>query len=184
MKRVLLALGLLGLFINSAWGIFGTGPYIEGNIGYSGTGTSTINQASGRIDGANLNHFGWNINTGVMFFGLGVEAGYTRYSDLQYTSGDHSAPADMYSIHLAARVNHSVGPIMLFGKLGYGQLHRGSFQLPKVNEDARQASSLFWGFGAGIKVAVVTLQAQYQQVQGNNGLPTVNMLSAGVGYSF
>ncbi len=183
MKRYFLPAVLASLFIAGS-AFAATGPFVEANLGYSGTGTANISDLSGDYQQKNKNHFGWNVNAGMMFMGLGVEAGYTRYADIAYNHGNESAPANLYGTHLALRSVSNLGPIFILGKIGYGQLNRGGFSLGEATFRSHQSSGLFWGFGLGLKIMPpMTVQAEYQQTQGNNNLPTANMMSLGIGYT-
>lgn len=181
MKKRLLALGLTtGLFSFAAFA--STGPYVELNVGYSSTGTSSLEQTKQLIK-QESNHFGYNVNAGLLFLGFGAELGYTRYADINYHGNTNSAPADLYGLHLALKTQHGFGPLFIMGKLGYGQLHRGSFTVDQLKTDSSEKSGLYFGFGAGFKF-MPTLAAvlQYQQVMGSGNIPDANMTTAGISW--
>ena len=161
-----------------------TGPYIETNIGYSSTGTSNIDKTEKLIK-SQSEHFGYNFNAGVMFLGLGVEAGYTRFADLKYHQGSSSDATDLYGLHLAIKSQHSIGPIFIMGKIGYGQLYRGTFKVSDISVDSKKTSGLYFGFGAGIKfMPMLSAVMQYQQIQGQGDMPDANMTTIGINYGF
>lgn len=182
MKKLLAALALTTALVSTA-AMADTGPYIEGNLGYSATGTSSVQKARELVKKQD-NHFGYNLNAGVLFLGFGAELGYTRYSDIQYHDSTGSAPADLYGLHLALKTQHSFGPIFIMGKIGYGQLHRGTFKVNQIQQDKTEKSGLYFGFGGGVKF-MPTLAAvlQYQQIMGRGNMPDANLTSIGINWS-
>jgi opacity protein-like surface antigen len=185
MKKLSLVAALAtGIFCSSAFA--DTGPFIEANLGYSGTGSNNITQNSKSFNLDDNNHFGWNVNAGVMFLGIGAELGYTRYGDIKYKEANQEAPTDIYSTHIALRATPSIfGPLYLLGKIGYAQLHQGDFSTDTIHVGGKNADGLLWGVGVGLKFfPFLYTQLQYQQVQGQNNLPTMNITTLGVGFSF
>jgi opacity protein-like surface antigen len=179
MKKILLSLGLMATVL-SFNAFADTGPYVELNLGYSATGTSSIDKTKQLVK-EQSSHFGYNLNAGVLFLGFGAEAGYTRYADINYHDNSTSAPADLYGLHLALITDHTFGPLMLFGKLGYGQLHRGSFSVDDVKTDSTEKSGLYFGFGGGFKfTSNLAAIVQYQQIVGKGDMPDANLTSAGI----
>jgi opacity protein-like surface antigen len=190
MKKLSLIAALLTSFLctNFCSSAFAdTGPFIEGNLGYSGTGTANINSDAANWNTNDSDHFGWNVNAGVMFLGLGAEVGYTRYGNIKYNSDAGTpSPANLSSTHIALRATPSIlGPIYLLGKIGYAQLNQGGFSTNEFSIDSKTANSLLWGVGVGVKfLPMLYAQLQYQQVQGQNNLPTTNITMLGLGFSF
>jgi opacity protein-like surface antigen len=183
-KLSLLTTLLASLFCVSAFA--DTGPFIEANLGSSSTGTASLNQSSTNFNLQSKSNLGWNVNAGVMFLGLGAEAGYTSYGEVKYQQGDHTTQTNLTSTHLALRATPSIfGPLYLLGKIGYAQLSQGSFDVNNINVPSRSGSGLLWGVGVGLKfLPMLYAQLQYQQVQGQNNLPTTNITMLGVGFGF
>jgi opacity protein-like surface antigen len=183
MKKIGLLSGLI-LSLVASYSYADIGPYLEANLGYSSTNGAQLEQLQ-NSSSQNRSQFGWNLNLGAMFFGYGLEVGYIRFNDLNYQTTNASIPTELYETHIALRTTSSIGPLFVMGKLGYGQLHQGGFTLSHVAIDSAQADGLFWGLGAGIKLTPnIRTQVEYQQIQGNNGLPTANLVSLGLGWTF
>lgn len=182
MKKLLVlsAFLLAGLSFNS-WA--DTGPYVEFNLGYSTTGSSTIDKSIDLVkqeDG----HFGYNLNAGLMFLGFGGEIGYTRYADIQYHNAGSNAPADLYGLHLAFKSEHGFGPIFVMGKLGVGQLHRGEVSVNSVKEARTEKTGLYYGFGLGVTfMPTLSLVAQYQQILSSGDMPNAALTSLGINWT-
>jgi opacity protein-like surface antigen len=164
-----------------------TGPFAELNLGYSSTGSSAIENINTAKNFAKKqdNNFGYNVNAGLLFLGIGAEVGYTRYADLKYNSSANSAPADLSGIHLALRVEQGIGPLYFVGKLGYGQLKQGGFTVDQAKVAAKNKSGVFFGAGVGITfMPTLSVIAQYQQTQGSSGsVPTASLTSVGINWN-
>lgn len=183
MKKIVLSL-LLSVGLTTTV-LADTGPYAEFNLGYSGTGSANINKDTLNYEKIDSSHLGGNINVGLMFFGFGLEAGYIKYGDVSYSENGSTSTAGLSSVHLALRSVNSLGPLFIMGKLGVGQLSQDGFNAGQIKVDSMNGNGLFWGFGLGIKILpLMTIQAEYQQVQGNHALPTANLTSLGIGYTF
>ena len=180
-KLLILVLFSLTTFSFASWA--DTGPYVEFNLGYSSTGSSSIDKAVDLVKKEN-SHFGYNLNAGLMFLGFGGEVGYTRFADINYHNGTDSAPADLYGLHVAFKSEHGFGPIFVMGKLGCGQLHRGQVTVSKVKEDRSEKSGLYYGFGAGFTfMPTLSLVAQYQQILGTGSMPNAALTSLGINWT-
>jgi len=178
MKK-LLGLCLLSLIALQAYA--DTGPYIEGNLGYSYI-TNTVTDG---ISTQDSQHFGFNLNTGVMFFGFGADVGYSQYGAPIYNVGLTQETAYLNGIHLAFKTQQSIGPIFFLGKLGYGWLNEGGFEIYSREIPSRSGGGLYWAFGGGFQFTPnVYAQITYEQNQGDNGIPNVNMVMMGLGYTF
>lgn len=182
MKK-LLALVICSLTILPFVSLADTGPYVEFNLGYSSTGSSSIDKAVDLVKQEDT-HFGYNLNAGLMFLGFGGEIGYTRYADIQYHGDNDSSAADLYGLHVAFKSEHSLGPIFVMGKIGLGQLHRGEVTVANVKEARSEKSGLYYGFGAGVTfMPTLSLVAQYQQILGTGDMPNAGLTSLGINWT-
>lgn len=157
-----------------------TGPYVELNMGYVSTGSSTINNVNDFVK-ESQDHFGYNLNAGISFLGLGAEVGYTRFADINYKDLNGTADATLYGVHLALKSEFGLGPIFVMGKLGLGRLFRGEFKVADVQQSDAEKTGLYFGFGAGIKF-MPTLAAvlQHQQILGRGDMPNSGLTSVGL----
>ncbi len=160
--------------------------YFELNPGYANTGHATINSGGLHLTPDQKQHIGWNVNVGQQFLGIiGAEAGYTQYAKTTWKQDNVDGKSKLYSYHLAAVFQHGFGPIYIQTKIGLGRLNRGNFTVNNVNITDKNHSGLFWGLGAGVHLTSNWyMSLQYQQIQGRDETPTVNLTSVGVGYSF
>ena len=182
MKKIV-ALIFLSLLSCSFASRASTGPYAEFNLGYSSTGSSSIDKAVDLVKQEDT-HFGYNLNAGIMFLGFGGEVGYTRYADINYHNATSSAPTDLYGLHLAFKSEHSLGPIFVMGKLGWGQLHRGEVTVANVQEASSEKSGLYYAFGAGFTfMPTLSLVAQYQQILSTGDMPNAALTSVGLNWT-
>jgi hypothetical protein len=153
------------------------GPFVEAAMGYSGTDNSRVNHKDGEA--------GWNLNGGFVIQGIGVEAGYTRYSDLQFSYGPYSTDVSLYSVHAALRVTPSIGPMFFIGKVGYAQLHQGDYDQNDQKVDGQESYGLYWALGVGVKLSQnFRIQATHQHVEGHNNIPGTSMTMIGAGFTF
>jgi hypothetical protein len=184
MKKLLLGLSTI-LLISTFPVLADTGPYLEVNGGYSTSSPTNINQDTFSLSEKDNQYLGWNVNAGVMFLGVGIDAGYTQYGNIAYQLNHQETSTDLYSTHFAFKLSQSLGPIFFSGKLGWAELNQGGFTLNQVNIPKQSGSGFYWSLGGGIKFTpVLYAQLQYEQVQGNNNLPTVGMTMLGLGYTF
>jgi hypothetical protein len=178
MKKVLLAF-LFSFIAVQAYA--DTGPYIEGNLGYSYI-TNTVTDGIPTQDSQN---FGFNLSTGVMFFNFGADLGYSQYGAPIYEGKLTQETAYLNGIHLAFKTKQSIGPLFIVGKLGYGWLNEGGFEIGNVSVPSRSGGGLYWAFGTGVQFNPnVYAQVTYEQNQGDNGIPNANMAMIGMGYTF
>ena len=183
MKKLLLLvlLSLLGLTNVYA----ATGPYAELNVGSAAMQTPGLNNDNGSLTRSDATHLGWNANVGMLFFGLGVEGGYSDFGTIKYSNANGDTTANVTSLHLALVNMTGIGPLFLLQKIGYGYLRQTAFDVQGVGLDSSKLSSLYWALGAGAYVLpMLRAQVEYQQIQGNSTIPTARLISVGIGYTF
>lgn len=185
LKRALIAsCMILGFSISSANAMLGAGigPYVDINGGYGFSDSNTINSAVNQKNSG----FGYNINAGWMFIPfIGLEAGYTKYTDVTYrlNNQNQSASSDSYDIAIKGVAPLPLTGFSLYGKLGVGQLRQGSLNFSSNNIDKQTANNLYWAVGAKYDIALgFYSQLQYAVQQGGNSLPSNSLLSLGIGY--
>ena len=158
-----------------------TGPYIEGNLGY----TYTTDQSTLGFMTTNSQHLGFSFSTGAMFFGFGGDFGYSQYGAPIYQGPVTQETASLYGLHLAFKAQQSLGPIFFTGKIGYGWLNEGGFEIENTPVASRSGGGLYWALGGGFQFTPHTYgQITYEQNQGSNGIPDANMTMIGMGYTF
>lgn len=160
--------------------------YLELNPGYSNSGNATLSDGANHFTSKQDKHLGWNVNLGEKFLGLvGLEAGFTEYAKTQWQSNNADGSSKMSSYHFAIVLPHSLGPFFLVTKLGYGRSMRGSVNVNDIHFNDKAHANIFWGLGAGVYVLPSLYTAlQYQQIQGRDGNPNLNITTLGLGYTF
>jgi hypothetical protein len=176
--------GLLSLIlVNQASALV----YAEFNSGYVDSGNATLNVNDLNLNRKKQGHFGWNANIGVQLpFIIGVEVGYTDFNKLAWQQANAtSTNSKLYGYHLAAVKQFDLGPVFIRGKLGVGQVQRGSFDIDNIHINDKKHTNLFWGAGVGMNISpTIYALVQYQQIQGSGGTPNMNLTSLGAGISF
>lgn len=196
-KYLLAALGLVATCAMTS--VFAAIPvpsgwYLEGNVGSSSVHNGKYVNG-GSTSGSGL---GWNVNAGFRFMPFfGAEIGYTKYADTDgKILGQKVAKTNSYSYDIAGK---GILPISdtgaeLFAKLGVVRINSHVKQTNDafvaansivVNSGTHTSTNLL--MGVGVEYAFLSnlmANIQWQRAKGNNIIGDLDLLSAGLGYTF
>lgn len=170
------------------------GWYLEGNLGSSSVHNGKYVNG-GRTSGSG---FGWNVNAGYRFMPFfGAEIGYTKYADTDgKIFGQKVAKTNSYSYDIAGK---GILPLSdtgaeLFAKLGVVRMNSHVKQINDafvaangvvVNSGSHTSTNILMGVGAEYAfLPNLMVNIQWQRAKGNNTIGDLDLLSAGLGYTF
>lgn len=164
-----------------SWAGSESGVYIGGSIGQ----TSVEADFGNRLNNINDDDNGYKIlfgyNFGVLpLLDLGIEADYREYGTFEGAN----VKTELVSSELFGLIGLNLGPVGLFGKLGYSDtdvdVHTNSiFQ----QIDAGSESATAYGLGAKFSLGSFGLRAEYE-VLDLDAVDDLNMISVGATYTF
>ena len=151
--------------------------YADINGGYGFPATTETN---GNYTNDNTGNVGYEANVGVFFLPiLAAEVGYNGFSNVEYSNGTTSSNVTLNGWHAALKLQIDL-PLDLFvqAKGGLGSLYQPSFQ----GNESKTNYNGYWALGGGWNMNdYLYLQANYSQMQGSNGIPTMGLISIGIG---
>lgn len=167
------------------------GWYVEGNVGSSRANNVTYTPSTTTISRTGL---GWNLNLGYKFIPyFAAEVGYTSYADTIAKVGGTKVADDAHSSYDIA--GKGILPINdsgfeMFAKLGLARAHShvtAPATVPGVNvaTGTNNSSGLYFGLGGDYTLLPnVTANLQWARVKGNSSIGNLDLISAGVAYTF
>ena len=176
MKRLLIALFALAI-LSPAVLQAQVKPFVGASLGASFYDTS-IEDVSGDDFKMEGEEFAWKIFGGLtaMKF-LGLEGGYVHLGETQNSNDSFTAESKTTGWDLFAVGNLPVGPIGVFGKVGYLWWRADQ----KIDEAPFEVtgSDFMWGLGAMLKLGGLGIRAEWERVE-LEGDDSVMLLTAGV----
>lgn len=151
--------------------------YADINGGY---GFPATTESNGSFTNNNTGNAGYEANVGVYFLPiLAAEVGYNGFSQVEYSNSTTTSTVTLNGWHAALKLQIDL-PLNLFvqAKGGLGSLYQEGFQ----GNEAKTNYNGYWSLGGGWNMNdYLYLQANYTQMQGSNGIPTMGLISVGIG---
>ncbi len=165
------------------------GLYVGGSVGSASLalGNNYLDQEFGDID-LDDETSAWKAYAGVQFLPfISIEGGYTSFGEVDDTSPLVAAELETETIALFARGIIPVGPLQVFGKVGY-HFYDADVSLRDIADavssgDSVSGQDLAIGAGAGFEFGAFTLRAEYEVFLVDD-LDDLTMISVGASYSF
>lgn len=185
MKKLITAplLFILGSMPLLSWAGSESGLYIGGSVGQSSVEADFgDNDGSFTLDDDDNGYkifFGYNFGV-LPLMDLGIEADYRDYG----TFGGRSAEITVDSAELFGVIGLTLGPVGLFGKLGYSDVSLDAAFEDFDNFNPHNAdSATAYGLGAKVGFGSFGLRAEYE-VLDLDDVDDLNMISVGATYTF
>jgi opacity protein-like surface antigen len=166
------------------------GFYIGGSVG----------QGSYELDGSNIefpefefdeNDFAWKIIGGYNWdlgrFNLGVEGGWVDFGNPDTSIGDVRANADLNGVQVMGVGAFELGPIDIFGKLGF-IVYDLETKLEDIVDDLEEITSesgtdFGYGIGARWNIGSFAIRLEWERYEVSE-LNSLDMWSLGATYTF
>ena len=180
MKKLIAAslLVALGSAPMLSWAGSDSGLYIGASVGQSSV-ESDFDGSSFDIDDEDNGYkilFGYNFGL-LPFLDLAIEADYRDYG----TFGGNNASAELVSSEIFGVVGFNIGPLGVFGKVGYSD---ADFDAVVDDVDLNDSdSATAYGIGAKINLGSFGIRAEYEELD-LDAVDDVNMFSIGATYTF
>jgi hypothetical protein len=185
MKKLITAplLFILGTMPLMSWAGSESGLYIGGSIGQSSVEDSRdIGDVSFDVDDDDNGYkifFGYNFGV-LPLLDLGIEANYRDYGSFE----EGGAEVSVDSAELFGIIGLTLGPVGLFGKVGYSDASIDkSFDAIDEIDFNDSDSATAYGIGAKMSFGAFGLRAEYEELDVDE-LDDVNMVSIGATYTF
>ena len=165
------------------------GLYVGGSLGSTSLalGNNYLDQEFDDID-LDEDTSAWKAYAGVQFLPfISLEGGYVSFGQVDDTSPTVAAELETETMALFARGILPVGPLQVFGKVGY-HFYDADVSLQDITNavtrgDSVSGQDLAIGAGAGIEFGALTLRAEYEVFLVED-LDDLTMISVGASYSF
>ena len=164
-----------------SWAGSESGLYVGGSIGQTSVETDFDDGPINKLDDEDNGYkifFGYNFGV-LPLLDLGVEFDYRDYGSF----GEGNTDTSVDSSELFGLIGLNLGPVGLFGKVGYSDL---SLDTDFTNVDAdwkRPDSATAYGVGAKFSFGSFGLRAEYEVLDADN-IDDLNMISVGATYTF
>jgi outer membrane immunogenic protein len=181
MKKLITAplLFVLGSLPLVSWAGSDSGLYIGGSIGQSSVEADFGDNNTFKLDDDDNGYkifFGYNFGI-LPLLDLGVEADYRDYGSF----GEGGADISVDSSELFGIVGLTLGPIGLFGKVGYSDTSlEAGFDNFDINDSE---SATAYGLGAKMNFGAFGIRAEYETLD-LDAVDDLNMISIGATYTF
>jgi outer membrane immunogenic protein len=174
---------ILGSLSVASWAGSESGLYIGGSIGQSSVEADFgDNDGSFTLDDDDNGYkifFGYNFGV-LPLLDLGIEADYRDYG----TFGGRNAEISVDSAELFGVIGLTLGPVGLFGKVGYSDTSLDATFDDFDNFNLSDAdSATAYGVGAKMSFGSFGLRAEYE-VLDLDEVDDLNMISIGASYTF
>lgn len=171
---------ILGSLPLVSWAGSDSGLYIGGSIGQSSAEADfDLGESSFKVDDDDNGYkifFGYNFGV-LPLLDLGIEADYRDYG----TFGGNNVDTSVDSSELFGIVGLTLGPVGLFGKIGYSDT---SLETGFDNFDINDSeSATAYGLGAKINLGAFGIRAEYETLD-LDVVDDLNMFSIGASYTF
>jgi hypothetical protein len=165
------------------------GFYVGGGVGQASLAVNG-NYFDQEFDDINLSDdaFAWKAWGGLQVLPIvGVEVSYHQFGDIDDANEEVRAALDADTLAIFARGVLPIGPLQLFGKLGY-HFYDAEASLSELADDisttiAEDGQEFAIGAGAGLELGNLTFRAEYELFL-FDGIDDLSTLSLGVSYSF
>jgi outer membrane immunogenic protein len=170
---------ILGSLPLVSWAGSESGLYIGGSIGQSSVEADFGDDTSFKLDDDDNGYkilFGYNFGV-LPLLDLGIEADYRDYGSF----GEGGVETSVDSAELFGIVGLTLGPVGLFGKVGYSDtsLETG-FDNIDINDSE---SATAYGVGAKFSFGSFGVRAEYETLD-LDAVDDLNMISVGATYTF
>jgi outer membrane immunogenic protein len=170
---------ILGSLPLVSWAGSDSGLYIGGSVGQSSVEADFGGNGAFKLDDDDNGYkifFGYNFGV-LPLLDLGVEADYRDYGSF----GEGGVETEVDSAELFGIVGLTLGPVGLFGKIGYSDtsLETG-FENIDINDSE---SATAYGLGAKMSFGSFGVRAEYE-VLDLDAVDDLNMISIGATYTF
>jgi outer membrane immunogenic protein len=170
---------ILGSLSVASWAGSESGLYIGASVGQSSVEADFGDDSSFKLDDDDNGYkilFGYNFGV-LPLLDLGIEADYRDYG----TFGGSNVETKVDSAELFGIIGLNLGPVGLFGKLGYSDTSlETAFENVDINDSE---SATAYGIGAKIAFGAIGVRAEYETLD-LDGVDDLNMISVGATYTF
>lgn len=164
-----------------SWAGSESGLYVGASIGQTSVeadfGDDGINKVNDDDNGYKI-LFGYNFGV-LPLLDLGIEADYRDYGKF----GNNGVTTELVSAELFGLIGLNLGPVGLFGKLGYSDTDIDvDTSFDNLNLKGSESATAY-GVGAKVGFGSFGLRAEYE-VLDIDGFDDLNMISVGATYTF